>query len=351
MVDHEIVFAILPGKGGDVAEILLNRPKALNALTQVMCQSIQEKLQLWDKDPAIKAVIIRGAGDRAFCAGGDVRSLYNHRDNLSQVMNFFQQEYAMNAALFHFSKPYIALLDGITMGGGAGVSLYGSHRVASEHFSFAMPETAIGFFPDIGAGYFLNQCPGKMGYYLGLSGVAINASDALALGLVNYTVLKDQLPNLVDTLCATPLGDAPKNRVSEIIERYHFQPPKSLLMPHQSLIDRCFSRETVAEIFLLLEADNTLWSQQLISILQKRSPTSLVVTLEYLRRTHLMTFDQVMQLNFVLAHAFMQHPDFFEGVRAVLVDKDQSAVWRPDKISAVGNVADYFAASCHKQGE
>ncbi|OGO91982.1 MAG: 3-hydroxyisobutyryl-CoA hydrolase [Coxiella sp. RIFCSPHIGHO2_12_FULL_44_14] len=328
----DIQFNVLPGRKGDIGEIRLNRPKALNALSLDMCVALREQLLQWQQDATIKAVIIAGEGGRAFCAGGDVRALYQNRTHIAEIIDFFRQEYRMNKTIFHFTKPYISLLDGITMGGGAGVSIHGSHRVASEFFSFAMPETAIGFFPDIGAGYFLNQCPGKMGYYLGLTGVTIKISDAVALGLVNHFVERAKQPALVRALCeADFLGD-PMKHVSAIIAQHHFEISATDLMPHAAHIECCFTASNVQAIIKNFQSLGNDWSKEIVALLSKRSPSSLAVTFQYLQRAATLNFDEVMQMNFNLAQAFMQRHDFFEGVRAVLMDKDQAPQWEPKSI-------------------
>lgn len=344
MSQDEIIFSVLPGNKGDIGEIQLNRPKALNSLTAAMCTALRQQLGYWQRDPKIKAVIIRGEGERAFCAGGDVRSLHQCRDNKALAIEFFRQEYSMNKAIFHFTKPYIALLDGITMGGGAGVSMHGSYRIATEFFSFAMPETAIGFFPDIGAGYFLNRCPGYTGYYLGLTGATINAADAMALGLVNHFVSRTELETLTQALCRADFSKSPMLCVTEIISKHETDLVKSEILNHQTSIDRCFSASCVTDLLKALKAENTVWSEEVLTLLAKRSPTSLVVTLNYLQRAKSLSFDAVMQMDFNLAHAFMHHSDFFEGVRAVLVDKDQAPIWYPATIAEVTQemIDDYF---------
>ena len=181
-IKNDILFNIVAGNVGDLGVITLNRPTALNALTKPMCTAINKQLCAWAVDSAIKAVVIRGMGERAFCAGGDVRAIYdNGIAKISDSQDFFDNEYRMNHSLFHFPKPYIALLHGIVMGGGLGVSVHGSHRVAAENVVMAMPETGIGFYPDIGGSYFLSRCPGKTGLYLGLTGARVTARDALFL--------------------------------------------------------------------------------------------------------------------------------------------------------------------------
>ena len=190
-MDQEILFDVQ----GGVGFITLNRPKALNALTTEMCAALDEKLQQWQSDEVIQAVVIEGAGDRAFCAGGDVRTLAEKGpENAAEAKRFFKVEYHMNARLFHFDKPVISLLDGVTMGGGVGVSVHGSHRIVTEKTLFAMPESAIGLFPDVGGGYFMPRLPGRLGLYLGLTGARLKGADILYAGVGTNYVQSDNLP-------------------------------------------------------------------------------------------------------------------------------------------------------------
>ncbi len=334
--ESDIIFERLSGCNGDIGSIILNRPKSLNALTGDMCKSLREKLIEWQRDDALKAVVIRGAGDRAFCAGGDIRTLYdNGVKNVEKSLAFFQLEYSMNSTLHHFTKPYVSLLDGITMGGGAGVSLHGSHRVATEKFLFAMPETGIGFFPDIGAGYFLNKCPSRLGFYLGLTGVRIKAGDAKALGLVTHIVAHGDGDVLVQALCDADLSENAFDKVSETIERFAMQCAPSSLVEEQDEISAAFSQQNMEAIFASLNLLDTKWSAETLATLKSKSPLSLKVTLEQLQRAENLSFDEVMQMEFWMAKQFMHTDDFYEGVRAALVDKDRNPVWQPSSLSEV----------------
>lgn len=342
---QDILFQSLPGKEGNIGEIRLNRPRTLNTLTTDMCRQLREQLFQWQNDNKIKAVIIRGEGGRAFCAGGDVKALYQNRNNLEPALDFFREEYSMNQAIFHFSKPYIAFLDGITMGGGAGISVHGSHRVATETLAFAMPETLIGFFPDVGAGYFLNQCPGKFGYYLGLTGDTIKASDAFYGNLINYIIKQNEIDSVIQSLCTTPFTSQDFEAVSAIINQYTMTPPPSDFFQRQTDIDHCFSCKTVEEMVTTLQSLNTAWGNKTAEILLKRSPTSLKVTTAHLNSAANQPFDVIMQVEFNIAKTFLHTHDFYEGVRAVLVDKDQKPQWRPASLVDVSDqqVQRFFA--------
>lgn len=327
-----ILFSELPGNGGSIGEIRLNRAQAHNALTQDMCQALQEHLLAWENNPSIKAVIIRSTDDKTFCAGGDIRYLYECKQNKHKWIDFFRQEYSTNKLIYHYKKPYIALLDGLTMGGGVGVSLHGSHRVATENFIFAMPETGIGFFPDVVAGSFLNRCPHNMGTYLGLTGIRLQAQDALELKLITHNIAHKDIDQLVGALCKTTFTQDAKHDVSKIIDQYNRTLTGPSIMQHQSQIENCFKHDSIENIFDTLGTLATSWSNRVLKILLQRSPTSLKVTLEYLRRCKPLAFDAIAQVDFNLIHAFWHTPDFFEGVRAAIIDKDQTPKWQPPTI-------------------
>ncbi len=342
-MSSDVIFNRLNGNQGDIGEIYLNRPQALNALNLGMCQEIHKQLLEWQDDAHIKAVIIRGAG-RAFCAGGDLKALYHNKNDVAWSLDFFRSEYAMNLAIHHFPKPYIAFLDGITMGGGAGISMHGSHRIATERFEFAMPETGIGFFPDVGSGHFLNRCPGRSGHYIGLTGDKLNASDALLLSLVGYYVPSDQIQQIISALCETPLDQQDDNTVSHIISQFCAPLPESSLASVGHLIDDCFKRDSVEAIFDALEIVNSPWADRTFRTLMKRSPLSLKVSLRYLQTTRNKPIDDIMEMDVNIALEFMEHHDFYEGVRARIIDKDDRPRWNPEKIIDVSDkqIAKFF---------
>lgn len=326
--------------------IMLNRPQALNALTHEMAIALYEQLEQWEAEQEIKAVTIQGKGEKAFCAGGDIRKIYDARhDKHLAIKQFFWDEYRLNHRIHHYPKPYIALLDGITMGGGVGVSIHGSHRIATELFSFAMPETGIGFFPDIGGSYFLSRCPGQTGIYLGLTGTRIKAADALYLGLIDYFVLEEKKAELLDALASTRLLGYPHTAITEIIKSFSTPAETAPLINYRELIDQCFVFNTIEEIFTALRAQDNEWCTNTLKILQSKSPTSLKVTLQQLRNAATLDFDQCMQMEYRMVLRFLAGHDFYEGVRAVIVDKDQKPQWQPAELSAVtqNDVDKYFA--------
>ena len=325
--------------------ITLDRPAALNALTLPMIIAIQQQLLEWLDCPSIHAVVIRSAGGKAFCAGGDVRWLYDagRRDD-PDLLRFFEEEYRLNQIIHHYKKPYIALMDGLTMGGGVGVSLHGSHTVASEAFVFAMPETSIGFFPDIGSSYLLSRCPNHMGMYLGLTGNRLNADEACALGLVQYVIQSSQFEKVMDELLVTDLSIDAASAVSACLSRFANVVEHDSIDTLQSQVERCFAYHDIMSIINALEKQDDVWSQAILKTLLQKSPLSLSVTCEQLSKAASMTFDECIQMDFCLVTHFMKGHDFYEGVRALLIDKDKSPQWRPDCLSNVEKqvVVDYF---------
>jgi enoyl-CoA hydratase len=338
---------ILLERRGGLAVVTLNRPKALNTLTLGMYRTLDPDLVKWGEDPSVHAVLIRGAGERAFCAGGDVRAIYEAGRGKTQGLtaDFFREEYCLIERVYRFRKPYIALLAGITMGGGAGVSVHGSHRIATERFLFAMPETAIGLFPDIGATTFLSRCPGRIGRYLGLTGARIKAADALYCGLVTHYVRDERLPSLVDALTklAWRSGEE-RSQVDALLADFAEPAGPAPLAELQPAIDRCFAPDTVEGIIAALEAEPTDWARAALASLAKASPTSLKITLRQLQLGASLDVAEALQLEYRMTQHAMQRHDFFEGVRAMLVDKDQAPKWQPASLAAVSEdeVAFYF---------
>jgi enoyl-CoA hydratase len=343
---------------GGVATIELARPKALNALTYPMVQHMAERLTAWEDSEDVGAVIIKGEGERAFCAGGDVRAVWRSvmEDNggvkppeLSKV--FFFDEYRLNHQIHAFSKPYVALLDGVTMGGGVGVSIHGSHRVATERLMFAMPETGIGLFPDVGGGWFLPRLPGESGTYLALTGARLDAGAACALGIATHYVPSSRLEGFEVSLAATIADGTPaRTAVNDVLERLAEAPGEDGLAPHRETIDRCFQGRTVEQIFDALGDDGSDFARTTRDELAKKSPTSLKITLELLRRgREASTLVDVLLLEYRLSQACMAGHDYYEGIRAVLIDKDHTPHWAPSSLDAVSDsiVDAHFAAPPH----
>lgn len=333
----EILFSEVSSNTGAVGLITLDRPQALNALNYGMIVDMYNQLHEWANNAAIKAVIIQGSGEKAFCAGGDIRKIYEARQTQDPLLaQFFWHEYRLNRFIHNYPKPYIALLNGVTMGGGAGISIPGSLRIATEKLMFAMPETGIGFFPDVGGSYFLSHCPGQTGIFLGLTGTRIKAADAIYLGLADQFVLTEKLPQVIDALVNTDLDH---------IAPFTSDPGSPTLSDVRQDIDACFGFDSVEEIIAALEKKNNAWSLGVINMLTSKSPTSLKVTLQQLRRGAKLNFDQCLQMEYRLTMRFLLAHDLKEGVRAVIIDKDQNPKWQPAKLSDVSQAAvdAYFA--------
>jgi enoyl-CoA hydratase len=320
--------SVLTRHDGRVGRILLNRPKTLNALDLPMIRAITHALQTWRDDPHIHAVVIEAAGDRAFCAGGDIRALRQHQldGNRAPVDAFFTEEYALNRMIAAYPKPYIALIDGICMGGGIGVSIYGDYRVASEHAMFAMPETAIGFFPDIGATFFLPRLPGRLGTYLGLTGARIHGADAVHAGFATQFTPRAELPQLSQALARDGIA---------ALARHAAPLPDFTLQNQRIAIDMSFAADSVPDILRRLEADDSDWAHKTIEALRTVSPSALAWTLRILRDGAHRTLEQCLDAEFALTHTTMRHNDFIEGVRAMVVDKDRTPSWQPARIEDV----------------
>src|SRR5947207_16038 len=347
---------ILFGCEGGVATVTLNRPQALNAFTLDMYRRFDPILRGWAEDPAIHAVLIRGAGERAFCAGGDVRAIYEAGRGLSGDRSltsvFFREEYELIRRIHRYPKPYVALIDGITMGGGAGVSVNGAYRVATERTLLAMPETGIGLFPDVGATRFLNRCPGHLGRYLGLTGARIGPADALYCGFATHFVPRERVPEPVAALERVPwrAGDE-QRQIEAVLAQFAAEPEPAALAARQEPIDRCFAPESVEAIIEALSAEaagggpHADWAAQTRTALLAKSPTSLKITLRQLITGRDFDLDAALILEYRLTQHVMAGHDFYEGVRAVVVDKDQMPRWQPAILAEVdaAMVEGYFA--------
>ncbi len=337
---------ILMEVGGSVATVTLNRPKALNALTLEMIRRFDPRLQEWAADPRIHAIVVEGAGERAFCAGGDVRALYDAgRAGGRLPADFYREEYTLNHHIHRLGKPYVALMDGITMGGGVGVSVHGSHRVASERTTFAMPETGIGLFPDVGGSYFLPRLPGAIGMYLALTGARLGAADCLYAGIATHYVDSARLDGLKGALARADWSGAPNAVVDRALDGFREDPGAPPLAADRDAIDRCFAGESVADIVAALEETGTDWAARQLETLAAKSPTSLKVTFRQIRAGGSMGFAEVLKMEYRLTQGCMAGHDFYEGVRAAVIDKDRAPKWRPPTLDQVSGAAvdAYFA--------
>lgn len=331
MSEEEVLFEAR----GNVGLITLNRPKALNSLTHGMCVAIKRKLDDWKISPSVQAVVVVGAGEKAFCAGGDVVKVSkSFQAGTTEWRDFFHDEYLMNIAIDEFPKPYISLADGITMGGGVGVSIPGDFWVATEKTMFAMPETGLGLIPDVGGGWFLPRLPGETGMFLALTGARIKAPDLYALGIASHTVRSDQIDDVVAALAGAEIKN--NDDAKAVLDGFHADPEPAPLSPLFDDIDDHFDAGTIELIMESLAGDQGEWSQKQLGILQSKSPTSMKVTFEQLKRgANMETFRDNMRMEFRLVSHLMEVGDFHEGVRAILIDKDNSPQWSPSALDGV----------------
>lgn len=326
---------------GPIGLITLNRPQALNSLTLEMIEAIEPRLETWADDPAIHAVVVRGAGDKAFCAGGDLRAIYDAGPERAQRMSddpdsdFFRREYLLNWRIHHYPKPYVALIDGVTMGGGVGLSVHGSHRIATERTLFAMPECHIGLFPDVGGSWFLPRCPGALGAFLALTGHRLKAADAIHAGIATHFVPSERMSDLVDGLVSADWSKPAGEVVERVVTGYAGDPGPAGLQADAAAIDRCFSADTVEAILGRLSEEEGGWAQAARDVIERNSPTSLKVTLQQLRHGGSMTYDSCVTMEYRMVQRFMAGHDLYEGIRAVLVDKDRNPAWRPATLADV----------------
>uniref|UniRef100_G3SMQ5 3-hydroxyisobutyryl-CoA hydrolase n=1 Tax=Loxodonta africana TaxID=9785 RepID=G3SMQ5_LOXAF len=341
---------VLLERKGCAGVITLNRPKFLNALNFTMLRQIYLQLKTWEQDPETFLIIIKGAGEKAFCAGGDiivveVSEAGKAKQKLAQ--DFFREEYIMNSAIDSCRKPYVALIHGITMGGGVGLSVHGQFRVATEKTVFAMPETAIGLFPDVGGGYFLPRLQGKLGYFLALTGFRLKGRDVHKAGIATHFVDSETLGMLEEDLLA--LKSPSRENIADVLEIYHTkskidQDKSFILEEHMGKINSLFSANTMEQIIENLQQDGSPFALEQLKIINKMSPTSLKITLRQLIEGTSKTLQEVLTMEYRLSQACMGGHDFHEGVRAVLIDKDQSPKWKPADLKEVTDedVNNYF---------
>jgi len=347
---------ILFRREGSLATLIINRPQALNALTLDNYRRFDPALRAWAADPSIHAVVVRGAGERAFCAGGDVRAVYEAGRGISGDPDlpavFFREEYELIRRIHRFPKPYVAIIDGITMGGGAGISVNGAYRIATERTLFAMPETAIGLFPDVGATRFLNRCPGHVGRYLGLTGARLSAADTLYCGFATHVVPHEGVAELVEALCrvAWETGSE-RGQIDAVVARFTIDPGPAPLRALRPAIDRCFAGGSVEAILDRLAEEaaaggaQSEWAAETRAGLLTKSPTSIKITLRQLTVGRDYDLSAALVLEYRLTQHLMAAHDFYEGVRAMLIDKDQKPRWQPATLGEVSDsvVDAYFA--------
>ncbi|MFA7441167.1 MAG: enoyl-CoA hydratase/isomerase family protein [Sphingomonadaceae bacterium] len=310
---------------GKVGRIRLNRPKAIHALNLGMCEAMIAVLLEWRNEPAVEAVLIDHMDGRGFCAGGDVRALADSaRGDKVEARTFFHTEYRLNHLLFVYPKPVIAIIDGITMGGGVGISMPANYRVATERTMFAMPETGIGLFPDVGGGRYLSRLPGRVGQYVALTGARLDGADCLALGLATHYLESSRLEDAKARLVANPQD------VETVLADLSSAPPAAAIEGLRADIDRLFAAERYEDVLVALAADGGAWATKQHQILATKSPQSCKVSLRQLREAaNIDNFADEMRMEYAIAWHVVARPDFPEGVRALLIDKDNNPQWDP----------------------
>lgn len=327
-------------KRGALGLVTLNRPQALNALNGAMVDALQGALEAFLLDDAIKTVAIRGTGGKAFCAGGDIRLMHDlgKAGNHAEALDFWAREYRLNAFIKRFPKPYVALIDGIVMGGGVGVSLHGSHRFAGPNSLFAMPEVGIGFFPDVGASYALPRLPGASGkhsgMYLAMTGARIRQADMLALGLATHAVRAGIEDEIIAALAAGEEPDA-------IAARFAHDPGPAPYEAIAARVGRYFAGDSLAAILAALEAGSVAdaFAAETLAGMTKKSPTSTALAFEQVKRGATLDFEPAMVMEFRIVSRIVHGTDFYEGVRALIIDKDNRPVWNPASFAALDMAA------------
>jgi len=324
------VLLFIEGKAG---RIRLNRPKAIHALNTGMCRVMLDALTAWRDDPEVEIVLIDHAEGRGFCAGGDIRMIAESgAGDGREARDFFRVEYQLNHALFTYAKPVVAFMDGITMGGGVGISQPAKVRIATENTKFAMPETGIGLFPDVGGGWYLSRLPGKIGEYLALTGHRLDGAECVALGLASHYLPADTLEGAKARIAADPAA------VEAILAELGVPAPEPSIAAHLEAIDRLFAADTVEGVFAALEADGGEWATAQLATLRTKSPQSMKVSLRLVREGRSKaSFAEEMAQEFAIGSRVAQSHDFIEGVRALIVDKDNAPQWNPATLEGVSD--------------
>jgi enoyl-CoA hydratase len=339
---------ILFEESGRLGLVTLNRPAALNALTHDMALRLEERLLRWRDAPRVAAVAILGAGEKAFCAGGDIRHLWAQgRADGAANWQFYADEYRLNALIKRYPKPYVAFMDGVVMGGGVGVSVHGSHRVAGDATRFAMPETGIGLFPDVGGTWFLPRLPGETGMWLALTGARLGPADALAAGVCDLYVPSGRAGHALELLAASDFGDTAQDARHAVdwALRAVAEPAAGATLPGlRPRIDRLFAGRSVEAALAALDAEGG-WGAGQAAAIRAKSPMSTRIAFRQLREGAALSFEDCMRLEYRLARFCMTRPDFYEGVRATIIEKTGAPRWSPATLAEADDafVAPAFA--------
>ncbi|MFN7662587.1 MAG: enoyl-CoA hydratase/isomerase family protein [Alphaproteobacteria bacterium] len=332
------ILSILFEVKNQIGIATLNRSNVLNSLNFEMISALKKQLLVWKNDPDIQFVVIKSDSEKAFCAGGDLKEVYQagKDHDYSFLKMFFEEEYALNQLIFNYPKPYLSFMNGITMGGGMGISVHGSHRIITENSVLAMPEVFIGFFPDVGGSYFLNKCPGKIGMLLGLSGYRMNAADALYTGIGTHYIPQKNLPLLWTALTETDVSIYPAGGIAAILEL--FSEPVPMLSPlqqHRALIDDYFDEEDTGLLVEGLRLCKNFWMKGVFGKILEASPLSVAVTHHLLKMSKNISFNEAMKNELDLALKFFNTDEVLEGIRSVVIDKDRSPEWKYKSVSSV----------------
>lgn len=334
-----------------LAEITLNQPQSINSLTYEMLEMIKEKLIQWKADPAVVVIVLTGAGKKGFCAGGDIKALYKSSESenaLEKANQFFSLEYEVDLLIADYPKPIVAYLDGVVMGGGVGLTYGASHRIVTERTKWAMPEMNIGFFPDVGAAYFLNRAPGKIGYYLALTSTVINGVEAIFINAADYYINSTDFSNLIAEMRQISWKEeSTKDMLKQLTDKYKKDPnDKNVLQDNEIEIDEHFRFERMDEIIASLSNGGSEFTQQTKKIILKKSPVSLKVTLKQLVDGKNKSFFECLEMDLIIVRHFMETSDFFEGVRSVLIDKDNKPNY---KYKHLNDVSDELVSTFFKE--
>lgn len=330
---------VIAARAGRLGRITLNRPAAINALTHEMIISFSAALHAWADDPAVFTVLVGGAGDRGFCAGGDIVGIYRSAQGGGEgAAAFWAGEYTLNAEIARYAKPYVAIMDGIVLGGGVGISAYGSVRIVTERTKLGMPEVGIGFTPDVGGAWLLSRAPGQLGTHAALTGGTMTGADAIALGIADHYVPSDSLGALIAALETEPPDAA--------VARFAQEPPPSALAAAREWIDAAYAGDDPATIVERLAASPVAAARDAASTIRTKSPTSVAVTLEALRRAaRLWSLEEVLDQDYRLGLRFLEGTELVEGIRAQVIDRDRAPRWSPATLAGVSraDVESYFA--------
>jgi enoyl-CoA hydratase len=316
-------------RDGTLGRIILNRPRAMNALTHGMVTAIAGQLAEWEVDASVETVLIQGAGERGLCAGGDIVSLYRDiRGSGDEAARFWADEYALNLQISRYSKPYVAIMDGVVLGGGVGVSAHGSVRVITERTKIGMPEVGIGFVPDVGGTWLLARAPGELGTHVGLTGGTFSGADALVLGLADHFVASDHLDQFVESLASMSASDA--------LLRFESDPPASELAESRGWIDECYNSTDATEILARLSAAAEQDARASAAVVHSKSPLAVAVTLESIRRARgAASLADVLDQEYRVSIRFAAGGEMAEGIRAQVIDKDRQPHWSPATLAQV----------------